>query len=311
MDSRSPNPQLSGPPPFDDIKADVVLKSCDGVDFHVFRSILAQASPFFDGMFTLPQPVPCSEPVEAESAPIIPVAEDRTTLDYLLRMCYPVRPPPMDELWHVERVVDAAKKYQMDWALRSAEEALIRIAETDALGVYATACRFGLRDAAQTSARFSLRLSVSTVIETLMQEGIHGECLRRLLEYRADCCAAALVPTHMWLWTSTAPAQFWSAHSCCTRTTVRDRMGRVYHVQPWWIHYMASVSAALRDTPWEGVVDARSALALYMSDGRGTCGKCLAVAVDHISTFTDSLSAQIALQVGKASKPCSSVKMHS
>ena len=297
MDSRTPSPLSVGPPPFDDAKADVVLQSCDGVEFHVFRSILTQASPFFDGMFALPQP----ESDTIASPPIVPVAEDSTTLDNLLRICYPVRSPEMNDLWHVERVIEAARKYQMEWALRSAEEALMKIAESDALGAYAAASRYELADAARTAARYSLRLSVTTVIETLMQEGIHGESLRTLLDYRSNCCTAALVPTHMWLWTASAPAKFWSSHTCCTRTTVRDRMGRVYQVQPWWIRYMASVSAALRDTPWEGVVDAKSALALYMSDGRGTCGKCLAVAVGHISSFTESLSRQIAVHVAKVS----------
>ena len=62
---------------------------------------------------------------------------------------------------------------------------------------------------------------------------------------------------------------------------------------------MASVSTALRDTPWEGVVDAKSALALYMSDGRATCGSCLAVAVSDISDFVDSLASQISAQIDK------------
>ncbi|KAF7794165.1 hypothetical protein EIP86_005296 [Pleurotus ostreatoroseus] len=299
MDSRSSTPEPLYPHPYDDGSADIVLQSCDGVDFHVLRSILSKASPFFDGMFMLPLPQRCDSGIEDDVIPTVPVSEDSETLDTLLRMCYPVQPPSLDELWHVERVVEAARKYEMDWALRSAEQALMRIANTDPLGVYATACRFGLRDAARVSARCTLRLPVSTVIEALMQEGIHGECLRNLLDYRSSCCNAALTPTHMWLWTTKAPPQFWSTHTCCTRTVVRDRVGRVYRVQPWWIRYMASISAALRETPWEGVVDTTSALALYMSDGRGTCGRCLSVAVEHISDFTCSLHAQIAAHVAK------------
>lgn len=300
MDSRSPSPEFLHPYPFDDGSADIVLQSCDGVDFRVFRSILSKASPFFDGMFMLPPPKsPSDNAAEREAVPMVPVSEDSETLDTLLRMCYPVQPPSLDEVWHVERVAEAARKYEMDWVLRSAEQALMRLAKTEALGVYATACRFGLRDAARVAARYSLRLPVSTVIETLMQEGIYGECLRNLLDYRSSCCDAALTPTHLWLWTAKVPAQFWSTHTCCTRTVVRDRTGRVYRVQPWWIRYMASVSAGLRETPWEGVVDTGSALALCMSDGRGTCGKCLSVAIEHISDFTCSLHAQIATHVAR------------
>ena len=299
----------TGPPPFNDPRADLVLQSCDGVNFRVFRTILAQASPFFDTTFSLPQPhaqqMTSSPSIHASSGsqpiPIVPVTEDSATLDCLLRICYPTRRPSLDQVWHVERVVEAAKKYQMDAALRVAEEALMRIAETDALGVYATACRFELKDAAQTSARMTLRMSVSTVIETLMQEGIQGEALRSLLEYRESCCVAAQMPTRYWTWTDAIPSKFWMSHACCTRTLVCDRMKRRYQVQPWWLNYMHSVHHALADAPWEGVVDAKRALAIYMSDGRGTCGKCLAVSVADISSLADTLKEQIARQVSEVS----------
>ncbi|OSD05502.1 hypothetical protein PYCCODRAFT_1465386 [Trametes coccinea BRFM310] len=52
MDSPSP-----ASPPFDQPSADIVLRSSDGVDFHVHSQILAQASPFFATMFSLPQPL--------------------------------------------------------------------------------------------------------------------------------------------------------------------------------------------------------------------------------------------------------------
>ena len=307
MASHTSSTRRTGPPPFDDSKADIVLRSSDGIEFRVFRATLTQASPFFAGMFGLPQlPSPSTSSSQngtnsGSPPPMVAVAEDSHTLNCLLRICYPSRQPPMDELYHVERVIEAAMKYQMEWALNSAEEALTKLAEQDALGAYATACRFDLKNAAQAAARHSLRLSVSNVIETLMHEGIHGEHLRALLEYRQNCCNAALVPTHMWLWTSSTPAKFWTTHSCCTRTTVKDRVGSTYQVQPWWIRYMANVSKALRDTPWEGVVEAKHALALYMSDGRGTCGKCLAVAVTDISNFTAALSSQISAQLAKVS----------
>ncbi|KAI0069763.1 hypothetical protein K474DRAFT_1609097 [Panus rudis PR-1116 ss-1] len=43
--------------PFDDVDADVVLRSCDCIDFLVSKVILKVVSPFFTDMFALPQPV--------------------------------------------------------------------------------------------------------------------------------------------------------------------------------------------------------------------------------------------------------------
>src|SRR5258708_4880046 len=41
--------------PFDHAKADVILRSADGVEFRVFMLFLSLASPFFETLFGLPQ----------------------------------------------------------------------------------------------------------------------------------------------------------------------------------------------------------------------------------------------------------------
>ena len=44
--------------PFDGSRnADIVLRSCDGVDFRVYKEILALASPVFQDMTTLAKPL--------------------------------------------------------------------------------------------------------------------------------------------------------------------------------------------------------------------------------------------------------------
>ncbi|KAF8186052.1 hypothetical protein K438DRAFT_1476980, partial [Mycena galopus ATCC 62051] len=68
--------------PFDDLTADITLRSCDGCDFRVHRLVLSRASPFFDGMFSLPQ---LAEDVEV---PVISVSETGRLLDRFLRLWY-------------------------------------------------------------------------------------------------------------------------------------------------------------------------------------------------------------------------------
>ncbi|KAJ6556519.1 hypothetical protein DFH09DRAFT_1491005 [Mycena vulgaris] len=84
-DSTEPNP----PPafvssfPFDDPAGDVILRSSDGIDFHVHRLVLSLASPFFKQMFTLPQPN------GERGVPAILVSESALVLDRALRFWYP------------------------------------------------------------------------------------------------------------------------------------------------------------------------------------------------------------------------------
>ncbi|KIJ65516.1 hypothetical protein HYDPIDRAFT_130726 [Hydnomerulius pinastri MD-312] len=72
--------------PFDHAKADIILRSSDNIDFRIFKLFLSLASPFFESLFDIPQPIEESEEQEIKDGlPIIPVSEDSKTLDALLR----------------------------------------------------------------------------------------------------------------------------------------------------------------------------------------------------------------------------------
>ena len=43
-------------PPFDKETTDLILRTSDHVEFHVWKGILAEASPVFEDMFVLQQP---------------------------------------------------------------------------------------------------------------------------------------------------------------------------------------------------------------------------------------------------------------
>ncbi|KAK7012966.1 hypothetical protein R3P38DRAFT_2547565, partial [Favolaschia claudopus] len=69
--------------------ADTILRSSDGIDFHVWRVILSSASPFFKDMFSLPQ-----DTSSEAGTPVIPVAENSQLLDaflltILVSRCHP------------------------------------------------------------------------------------------------------------------------------------------------------------------------------------------------------------------------------
>ncbi|KAK7012972.1 hypothetical protein R3P38DRAFT_3007799 [Favolaschia claudopus] len=83
--AQSPSPPVFvTTPPFDEVSADTILRSSDGIDFHVWRVILSSASPFFKDLFSLPQDTSSDAGI-----PVIPVAENSQLLDAFLRFWYP------------------------------------------------------------------------------------------------------------------------------------------------------------------------------------------------------------------------------
>lgn len=66
--------------PFDDADADVILRSCDGVDFRLYKNVIAKASTVFREMFSLPKPPDTPTTLRAFILP-----ENADTLERLFR----------------------------------------------------------------------------------------------------------------------------------------------------------------------------------------------------------------------------------
>ncbi|KAF8988933.1 hypothetical protein BDQ17DRAFT_1314549 [Cyathus striatus] len=125
--------------PFNDEKADLILHSSDGVHFYVHKVILSIASNFFRDMLSLPQLVKI-EDHDLKPSPL-EVSEDSCTMDALLRFCYPVRDPVVDEL-----PVAANLKYQMNVVAETITETFKKFITSSPLKVYGLACRPGISD---------------------------------------------------------------------------------------------------------------------------------------------------------------------
>ena len=147
------HPQIStAQAPFDDMEADVVLRSCDCVDFYVYKAVLSLASPFFKNMFSLPQTTQASEQTVRQSAPVVDFTEGSRTLGHLLRLCYPITDPVIKKLTEVEDALEAAIKYQMDEATAIMRGMLRTHAPNEPLKVYVIACRLNLEVEAKEAA---------------------------------------------------------------------------------------------------------------------------------------------------------------
>jgi len=107
----------------------VVLRSSDDVDFFVFKTILSKVSVVFRDMFDLPNAAPeLSSPLETDNQrhglSVIQVTETSSTLNIILRLCYPVENPDLSILENIRLFLEARRKYMIEAFDRTIKDAL-------------------------------------------------------------------------------------------------------------------------------------------------------------------------------------------
>jgi hypothetical protein len=105
-----PGQDSSMPDRLDMSDADVIIQSCDLVNFRVHKSALSLSSSIFGDMFSLPQP---SNDQAVDGLPIVRLSEDAEVLNGLLTMLYPI-PSVMPQSYEKSLMLLAAsQKYDM------------------------------------------------------------------------------------------------------------------------------------------------------------------------------------------------------
>ncbi|PCH36291.1 hypothetical protein WOLCODRAFT_108504 [Wolfiporia cocos MD-104 SS10] len=182
----------SAPPPFDKADGDVIIRTCDNVEFRVYRNILSLASPFFESMFSLPQPA-----TSGEITQVVPVTETSTTIEALLRICYPIDDPVIssESPTHARDVLEAASKYDIRIVFPFIERNMLSsLSWGQSLLVYTIACKYGLEDLARNAA---WRAVYDRAVESYLPEleDMSAGCYYRLLELqRIGCQNAYQIP---------------------------------------------------------------------------------------------------------------------
>jgi hypothetical protein len=165
--------------------ADVILQSSDHISFHVHKSTLAISSPFFNDLFSLPQP-PDGE--AHNGLPVVHVSENAELLHNLLPLLYPI-PSVIPESY--EKTLDllaASEKYNMD-AVSSIVRCEMKLPTTkEAFHAYAIASSKRLIPEIEAAARLTLGnpMSFEDIIEAL--PSFEGSALHDLVHFRKRCC---------------------------------------------------------------------------------------------------------------------------
>lgn len=252
-------------PPFDNPRrADVILRSSDLVDFHVYKLILSLASPVFETMFTLPT-TSSSDTMMADDddhrhgLSVVNLTEDSCTLDAILRACYPNVGPHLDGLDAVFRILQAAEKYEIRAFDDLAKARMESFVEAEPVRAYVIACRFGFKEVAVRAARSCLRLVFDDLVTERPPELASATSLQyqNLLQYHRKCGKIASQITASCEWFQEChqmliPNLNWDEIPCKCLTTRRGR-GRWYGPDYLWT-YLARAGEVLRERPIAAVV---------------------------------------------------------
>ncbi|KAJ6626206.1 hypothetical protein B0H10DRAFT_2185849 [Mycena sp. CBHHK59/15] len=277
-------PPFAGQSPFDDLDADVILRSSDNHDFRVYRAVLSLASPFFKDMFTLPQSGSESE------IPVLPMQESGLVLDRMLRFWYPGAEPKVETLDQLREVLEVLiSKYDVRSVVPLGKKYLREYIEAHPVAVFAVACHHGWEDVARAAAKESLKfpLRVLNYDAPEVLNNLPANLYHSLLQYHYLCGTAAQgitqdlrwIDAGDWVWFNCSNNGYCPAHALHWYLS-----GDVVHaVRVWFTDYLEAVGKGLAATPAADMKDPK-----WMSDAMKKiwkCSTCREKAFDQLLQF--------------------------
>lgn len=310
------------PAPFDDGDADVILRSCDLVDFRVFKLVLSFASPVFKSMFTLPQSPSSTRTIVADDddqkhgLPVVRLSEDARTLQDILRACYPGTSPHITCIEDIARVLAASEKYEMEAFRVTAREMLINRHKAHPVSAYIIALRFEFEGIITDAAVASLEREHTAILgySSTLLELITAEQFRRLLSFHHRACEAASEVALSQDWLKTLPPQMmsttYSCPQCREKRTVADtadgKRPTLFFAPPYLWEYLNQAARKSRNLPSAKASSFVMSTTMvepgncdsckfYKSGGMTVVRKCLADAITEAVSKVRSSASQFTL----------------
>ncbi|KAL6302620.1 hypothetical protein BKA93DRAFT_736544 [Sparassis latifolia] len=174
--------RLTGSHPFNKPSADIVMRSSDGVHFHVHRLILTLASTVFAHRL---KQRPQADDISPQGMRMLAVTEDSRTVAKLLQLCYPMQEPDVEDLDTAHALLAAAKKYEIAGALMFAQRKWMSHVHTQPLRAYFIAMRHQWIDGAREAADHLIFQPSDVYVPEM--EDVSASVYHRLLQYRHSC----------------------------------------------------------------------------------------------------------------------------
>jgi len=148
---------------FDDPDADIILRSCDDLDYRVQKVFLVKSSPLLGGLIQDASDHSDAAPVGAmEALPVVQLSERGAILYHLLTFLLPVIPILPPTLEETMELLSVAQKYELNHALVHIRGSIALkdaplVNKDNALHVYSLAQKYGLRREMVQAARITLK----------------------------------------------------------------------------------------------------------------------------------------------------------
>ena len=295
---------------------DMDIVSSDGVQFRVRKSLLSQASPVFNDMFSVPQPI-SSLDTDAPTD-LIKLTEPSKTIRLILGLVNsPITSLLIDSLSDIANLLQAADKYDMktiqEHALYSLKQP--RFLENEPLLVYVIASRYGAHDTAVLAARRTLQHPLLQTEYFSELEMVDGGTIYRVLRYHKQCTTAAIevATNHTWIRDKyvffDCPGDDDNDDEEGGITFIRTHPSRKHKngyrigvsVHPWWTKFMDTTKVALLESVCsETIRDNGRVMEAISSASR--CSRCVKKGFNSdFFQFLDAFVSEVVARVNKVS----------
>ncbi|PCH36294.1 hypothetical protein WOLCODRAFT_126999 [Wolfiporia cocos MD-104 SS10] len=288
--------------PFDSPDADLVLESSDMTRFRVHKVIITLSSPVLREMV--------KQEVDQRSAgvqalPIVHISENSASLELLLRLCYPIDLPPLNNHRLFFSVLEASHKFKIKRAVHILEQQLEDLMSSDPLRSYLLAASHRQKEHAVKSANLLLEGTIYKLQSTYVDdmEAVTAGPYFRLLQFHIQCSEAinkcgSLVKD--WIPDDEirslyCPVQFNPFSSTSLSSTSFNSCVSISGSAspPWLSQFIQeSVTAAVKKPSSRTVTDAGTLLKLTPKVF-GCCVACKAIDPDRLRTLVHSVGKKI------------------
>ena len=305
---------IDAPFPFRNPHADVVLKSSDNVWFRVRKAILSEASPVFEDMFNLPPEQTTTS--DSSTLPVVPLAEDSTIIEGLLRLCYPADTAPVDPSTIDQAVawLVAARKYDMKRAERFITRVMHQMIPGAPLHAYCLAVRHRLSENfARAAAKHFLDEPLRTEYPSIDRELKHISAFAymNLCNFHHNCSVAAQRAVAQYLPADSELEKrcwktclgFTGGHRCPRYSVASCTVdGAEYVVIGWFSKLMDHCKMLVKDRPSGNQLAYHDTIKESLTDAYA-CDHCKQHAWDDIQAFLALVRAQIDHAMAEVSCP--------
>ena len=306
--------------PLDDKDADIIFRSSDNVDFHLYKVVVAKASPVMRDMITLP--------TDTTTPQVVELTETARTLEHVFRLCGPFEYPDIATVDDVHAVLEAARKYDMAVVVANLRWTIRAILPKETLRLYALAYMYELEDVAREAAVLLLdqptfhvpsipppEFDVLPSLAIYAVHTYHQKCVEAALRVlddhvwilngdheRARLATSRRNALGVWCWITRHHKESGHGAACLQSVmqfewwhmaSVEDYI--VYRAQQWWVTYVDSIKAALRSRPTGRTVlghlgDTSSSESLNQAM---SCPSCMPKAYADLSLYNTLLAAKV------------------